>query len=335
MAVRLVSPLQSGVNILPITCLLLPGSIFVSVLSSRLGRFRWAIWIGWAITAIACGLLGLLDQDTPTPTWAVIFSIFGIGSGMVLTSVNAAIQAISPSAVCGRAAAMYAFMRSIGMTVGVAVGGTVFQNVMIRKLDELSLPASIAHNAEAFIDQLKAMEPTDPTRVGALVAYVHGIHGVFWLTTGVALFGLVVSAIIRKHSMDKALESKFMLKGHSRQFSDSSTDTLAPPSYSSGGMDERKLGVYAAVSAETYAYGGWNHGQELFDRSVSSLREDSRKGPIAEAYYIFQDGARIPAQLPSKTKQGGIQVQSLSVHPNEIRGITEQERIALILQREG
>ncbi|KAK1995829.1 major facilitator superfamily transporter [Colletotrichum falcatum] len=213
LSVRFVTPTQSGLNLFPVTCLLLPGSIIVSVLTSRLGRFRWAIWSGWAITAAGCGLLVLLDEDTSTTMWAVYLAVFGIGNGMVLTSVNVGTQAISRVEDCGRAACMYAFARTLGMSVGVAVGGTTFQNVMADRLRDLGLPDAIAKNAEVFATRLAALDPADPERLGALSAYVTGFRGVFWVMTATAGFGFLSSLIIRKHSMDRTLESKFTLAG--------------------------------------------------------------------------------------------------------------------------
>lgn len=213
MSVRFADATQSGINIFPVTCLLLPGSILVSYLTSRLGRFRWAIWTGWVITVVGCGLLVLLDQDTSIPLWAGILSLFGVGNGMVLTSVNVGIQAISRLEDCGRAASMYAFMRTLGMTIGVAVGGTVFQNVMAAELTARGLPAAIAHDAEAFVARLVALRPADPVRVGALLAYVRGFHAVFWAMTATAGLGLAAGLVIRRHSMDRILESKFTLDG--------------------------------------------------------------------------------------------------------------------------
>ena len=164
------TPTQAGLDIFPVTCLLLPGSIVISIVTSRTGHFRWALWIGWAISSLACGLLLLFDEDTPTPVWAVVLAIFGIGMGMLLTSINVGIQAISSIQDAGRAAAMYAFMRTLGMSIGVAIGGTTFQNVMIKKLDELGLPESIAHNSEAYVVKMAQMDPADPVRIGSLRA---------------------------------------------------------------------------------------------------------------------------------------------------------------------
>ncbi|KAK3312811.1 major facilitator superfamily domain-containing protein [Apodospora peruviana] len=167
-AVRFSSPTQAGLNVFPVTCFLLPGSIVISLLTSRLGKFRWAVWGGWVLVAVSCGLLVLFDQNTKTVIWAVILAVFGIGHGMLLTSINVGIQAISNVEDAGRAAAMYAFMRTLGMSIGVAIGGTVFQNLMSKKLEELGLPDEISHNSEGFVPKMRAMDPTDPVHHDAL-----------------------------------------------------------------------------------------------------------------------------------------------------------------------
>lgn len=112
----------------------------------------------------------LLDGQTKTPLWVIIFAAFGTGNGMLLTSVNVGVQAVSRVEDAARAAAMYAFMRTLGQSIGVALGGTVFQNFMIRELDELGLPRDIAHNSEAFVGMMVRMDPKDPVRVDAVQA---------------------------------------------------------------------------------------------------------------------------------------------------------------------
>ncbi|KAL2201510.1 major facilitator superfamily domain-containing protein [Corynascus similis CBS 632.67] len=212
-AVRFAVPIEAGLNLLPVTFSLLPGSIVISLAITRVGRYRWAVWSGWAVATVGCGLLVLLDADTKTPVWVFIFVVFGIGHGMILTSISVGIQAMSHSEDAGRAAAMYAFMRSLGMSIGVAVGGTVFQNVMSNKLDELDLPRSIAHNSEAFVKVMYHMDPTDPKRISLIHAYVAGFHGIYWTITGVAITAVLISLIIGRHSMDKPLESRFTFNG--------------------------------------------------------------------------------------------------------------------------
>jgi EmrB/QacA subfamily drug resistance transporter len=353
MAVRLVTPIRAGINLLPVSCFLLPGSIVVSVLTTRLGRFRWAIWIGWAITSLACGLLILFEEDTRTAVWAMISAVFGIGIGMVLTSLNVAIQAISPARDSGRAAAMYAFMRSIGMTVGVAVGGTTFQNVMFIRLDELGLPREIAKNAEGYIEELHKLESDDPLLINAHDAYVFGLHGVFWVMTGVAIIGFVTSFIIKKHSMDKGLESRFSLAGaaaspyqkryqHRRDGSTDSTikfiplpdpdSDVVPPVY------RRSLDTMAYQGAGMAQYDSdalhvpYGSGPQFDQASHQQSKASSaviRQPPNAEAFYLFPNGARVPARVSV-----GPPVIESPRQPHEIPGLTDQQRASLLMHRD-
>lgn len=121
MSVRGLSPTHAGINLFPAVCFLIPGSVVVAALTARLGKFRWAIWLGWAITTIGCGLFVNFDIHSKLAFVAVALAFFGIGSGMVLTSVNVGIQAIVRVEDCAMAASMYGFFRSLGMPIGVAV----------------------------------------------------------------------------------------------------------------------------------------------------------------------------------------------------------------------
>jgi Na+/melibiose symporter-like transporter len=121
MSVKGHSATRSGVDLVPALVFILPGSIIISLLTTQLGKFRWAIWIGWVITTLGSGLLFLLDTNTSVAVGVVPLFIFGIGSGMVLPSVNFAIQAISRVEDCAMSASMYGFFRSLGMPIGVAV----------------------------------------------------------------------------------------------------------------------------------------------------------------------------------------------------------------------
>jgi fucose permease len=126
MSVRGSSPIRAGVDLFPAVCLLVPGSVVVAILTSRLGHFRWAIWLGWSVTLVACGLFTVFDERTEKAIFALALAVFGVGNGMVLTSVNVATQAIANQTVAKKedraiATCMYGFMRSLGMPVGVAV----------------------------------------------------------------------------------------------------------------------------------------------------------------------------------------------------------------------
>ncbi|KAH6364840.1 hypothetical protein HBI34_158000 [Parastagonospora nodorum] len=208
MSVRGQSPTEAGKDLLPAMCLLVPGSIVVSVITSRLGRFRWAIWGGWTVTTLASGLLLLFGIHTSDVVLYVILAVFGIGTGMVLTSVNVGIQAISRPEDCSMAASMYGFFRSLGMPLGVALAGTIFQNAMSENLAASGSPAEIAHDSERWVYVLRTMAD-EPQKTAILEAYMKGFQYVFMMMTGISGSALAVSFVIRKFSMDKALSTHF------------------------------------------------------------------------------------------------------------------------------
>jgi MFS family permease len=214
MSVRSASSVRAGVDLLPSLIFIVPGSIIVAGLTTRLGRWRWAVWSGWVITILGVGLLLLLDLHTSYAAFAAIFAVFGIGSGMVLTSVNVGIQAISKVEDCAMAASMYGFFRSLGMPLGVALSGTIFQNAMKSKLEAHGLPEEIAHDSERYIYVLRTMAVDSPERIAILDSYLHGLRGVFILMTCVAGSALAASLLIKRFDMNKKLaDNRFSARG--------------------------------------------------------------------------------------------------------------------------
>ncbi|KAF1960648.1 MFS general substrate transporter [Byssothecium circinans] len=209
MSVRGSSPTRAGIDVFPAAFLLVPGSLVVSILTTRLGRFRWALWAGWTITTLGSGLLLLLDLHTSYAILAIILAVFGIGSGMIVTSINVAVQAISKVEDSAMASCLYAFMRSLGMPLGVAISGTVFTNAMSGKLASYNLPETIAHDSERYIYVLRTMAADDEKRTLILESYLHGFRAVFMLMMSVAASALVASLFIQGFNMNKKLHSQF------------------------------------------------------------------------------------------------------------------------------
>ncbi|KAH7130418.1 major facilitator superfamily-domain-containing protein [Dendryphion nanum] len=208
MSVRGATAIKAGIDFFPCLFLCLPGSVMVAALTTRLGRFRWAIWIGWVIITIGSGLFILFDTNLKKPVMIAAQAVLGIGVGMVLTSVNVGVQAISKEEDSAMSASMYGFMRSLGMPVGIALGGTIFQNAMSAKLDSFHMPTSIAHDSESYVYELRRM--TDGIeKTNILESYAHGFRGVFIFMTAVAGSGLLASLFIKKFNMNKALVSKY------------------------------------------------------------------------------------------------------------------------------
>ena len=198
------SPALTGVGVLPLSCGLLPASVIAGLIITRTGRLRWAVWTGWGVTIVSTGLLYLLDQDIHTGAWISIFIAVGFGQGLILGPLVFAAQTIARARDVAQATAMYTFVRTFGMCLGVAIGGTVFQNLSSHYLGNDHLPPNITPNAEAYVTQLKNMPEHSEFRHSVLHAYARAFRGLFAVMTE---FGGLMSLAIGKHTMDKEQES--------------------------------------------------------------------------------------------------------------------------------
>ncbi|KIV87194.1 hypothetical protein PV11_02756 [Exophiala sideris] len=208
-SVKLDSPVRTGVSLLAVTLTLVPTAVVCGGLITRIGTYRWAVWAGWVILTLATGLTIIWDAHTSTAVWVVVLVLLGLGHGLLLNSLNCASQAISLPGDEGAAFAMYAFLRSFGMAIGVGIGGSIFQNVMSVKLEDLNLPTSIARNAEAYITVLKA--GNQPDLAAVINAYTYGFHGVFAFLCGLGGLALVMCCFVGHFAIDKDLDTEHKL----------------------------------------------------------------------------------------------------------------------------
>ncbi|KAH7400778.1 major facilitator superfamily domain-containing protein [Phaeosphaeria sp. MPI-PUGE-AT-0046c] len=201
-------PTLSGVGLVPIIGGLIPTSIIVGSLMTKHGScYRWAIWAGWASIVASTALLIILSSSTPTYAWILLFLTIGPSHGLVLTSLNFALQALAKERDGAYAAAMYTFMRTFGMCLGVAIGGVVVQNRLLVHLASRGLDEGVAKEAEAFILVMNGR--LDGQVLGSYRdAYAEAFRNLFEVLLGIAVLAGVTSAFIKHASMDRALDSE-------------------------------------------------------------------------------------------------------------------------------
>lgn len=196
---------------MPISAVVLPTSALTGFIITKYGRFRWAIWSGWAATIIATALLLLLGTRIRTYAWILIFAAVGVGHGLNFSALSICVQAFADSPDVGYAAGLYTFMRTFGMCLGVPIGGTVFQNRFTYHIRGLDLPGSASTNAEALISTLKAMPKSSGLRQSLELAYARSFQDIVKVLIGVAVLGGLSSLFLKSATMDRQLESKHVL----------------------------------------------------------------------------------------------------------------------------
>ncbi|TVY38551.1 Efflux pump [Lachnellula subtilissima] len=210
-AVKGYTPIISGVAILPETSLVAPMAVIVGVVSSLTGRYRWAIWIGWFLVTLGSGLLILLEPGTSIPGWIFFNFAVSIGTGMLFPAMALAIQAAGRPEDAGHAAAFYSFTRVFGQSVGVAIGGVIFQNQIKQKLLSYEVLAPFAQqyskDATALISVIKGMaEGTDKTHL--IKAYSDSLSTIWMVMTALSGVAFVASLWTKGFSLTQEHNTK-------------------------------------------------------------------------------------------------------------------------------
>lgn len=210
-AVKGYTPIVSGVAILPETTLVAPMSVVVGIVSSITGRYRWALWIGWFLTTLGSGLLILLRPDTSIPAWIFINIAVSVGTGMLFPAMALGIQAAGRPEDAGHAAAFYSFMRVFGQSIGVAIGGVIFQNQIKQKLLSYEALAPMAQqyskDATALISVIKGMAE-GPDKTHLIKAYADSLGTIWIVMTALSGAAFVASLWTKGYSLTQEHNTK-------------------------------------------------------------------------------------------------------------------------------
>ncbi|EFX00832.1 major facilitator superfamily transporter multidrug resistance [Grosmannia clavigera kw1407] len=205
-AVKGYSTVITGVAVLPITLTVAPAASAVGVITGITGRYRWSIWIGWALTTMGSGLLLLLKPDTSVAAWIWLNVPLGVGTGMLFPAMGLSIQAACEPVLNGQASAFFSFLRTFGQSIGVAVSGVIFQNSFKRKLAALPAFASLAnqysHDATSVVAIIRHM-PASVEKTQLVKAYNEGLHVIYVSMIAFSAFCLILSVFLRGYSLNQ------------------------------------------------------------------------------------------------------------------------------------
>ena len=118
------SAVQTGLIYLPIAV----GALVFSPLSGRLvGRYgaRPSLLVSGVMIAVASTVLALLPETAPVWALMTVFAVFGIGFSMVNAPITNAAVSGMPLDRAGAASAVTSTSRQIGVSIGVALCGSV------------------------------------------------------------------------------------------------------------------------------------------------------------------------------------------------------------------
>jgi MFS family permease len=124
-----VSPLRSGVLLLPLIVMQAVVEIIAGALINRTGHYRGFIWAGTSLMTLGTGLYIYFGSDTPVAVVVGLEIVGAFGPALLFQAPMIAIQNTVNQVDTAAATASLGFVRSIAMALSVVLGGTVFQVV--------------------------------------------------------------------------------------------------------------------------------------------------------------------------------------------------------------
>ncbi|MEW2110782.1 MFS transporter [Streptomyces albidoflavus] len=201
------SPLETGLRLLPLTFAAMAAGLVGSRLLPRLGP-RAMVGAGFTLTAVAVLVLtGMGDHDNP-PLLIGGFVLLGLGLQTTLFSSYESMLSEAPKEEAGGAAAIGETSYQLGAGIGIALLGSVMNAAYGPGLRHVEgVPAAAAADARHSLGEAYdvARELGGPAgaalRTAAKDSFVHGLHVTLVVSAGLLLLG-ALAALRLPRSMD-------------------------------------------------------------------------------------------------------------------------------------
>ncbi|KAG2047840.1 MFS general substrate transporter [Suillus hirtellus] len=200
------SATSSGVKMLPYS---LSCSIMSSVsgmVVTRTGSYRPVMWFGWISMTLGWGLMTMLDTTTTVAAQEIYPLITSLGVGCLFQSPLIAIQAAMPIKDMATSTGTFMFLRTLGSTVGMAMGEAVISSVLQQKLQGIQ-GLTIDTSATALNGNIKRISSiSDPiVRHEVMHAYSRSISTIWIVSTPLSAFGLFLVLFIRSYTLKRTI----------------------------------------------------------------------------------------------------------------------------------
>lgn len=208
------SPVISGVALFPLSFTVAPSATVSGILCTVTGRYRWAIWSGFALSTLGLGIMYLLDVTTSIAAWIFLMLPAGLGMGILFPSLGLAIQASAAPDDMALAVAMFSFFRAFGQALGVAIGGVIFQNRMRHNLLGYPILAPMAdeysRDAAGLVQVVRSMSDTGSQGAQKILlkqAYTDSLSVVWIVCCGILGVAGLLSLLTRAYDVNRGIDS--------------------------------------------------------------------------------------------------------------------------------
>jgi len=199
---------------------LLPMPIVIMIVAPLSGRFsdkigsRWLLFCGMLLIALGIYLMSDLSLNMEWEHLILPLAVCGLGMGLALAPMTAAVMASAPMEKSGGAAGILATMRQVGAVLGISVIGAVLQNQLVTNVREALLPMSQIppYIQKRILDELSSGRlgmgqsiPDLPGTLGNQIVqllkeeFTRSLNSAMMISVFVCIAGAAVALVVRSH----------------------------------------------------------------------------------------------------------------------------------------
>ncbi|KAF7897360.1 hypothetical protein EAF00_005588 [Botryotinia globosa] len=216
-AAHLSSPTHSGVQMIPITLIAIPGAAIGALALSKWGKYKHLYITEFALLAAGIGSPSTLTKSSSTSQWIFLQIFPSVGAGMVLDTLLPAVQAGVAEVDSAAVTASWSFVRSFGNIWGVAMPGAVLNIYSTRYADKMITDptARLAlQNGNVYSSATREFIESfaEPTRSQIIGVFTKALSRVFLIGMVFPVLAFLLSFREREVKLRKVLETEFELE---------------------------------------------------------------------------------------------------------------------------
>ncbi|QSS61569.1 hypothetical protein I7I51_03746 [Histoplasma capsulatum] len=194
-AIKGVSAVNSGINILPTMLSVVVGGIAAGTLVSKIGYYTPFMILSTVFSSVGTGLMITFTKETGHAKWIGYQVLYGFGLGTGMQHGHMAAQTVLPKKDVPIGAALMLFAQSLGGAIFIAVGQNVFTNGLASRLATIpgiDVSTLVDGGATTLRDHIKSPKILDRVLSEYNDALLEAFHVAFALACLSLLGGLAM-----------------------------------------------------------------------------------------------------------------------------------------------
>jgi hypothetical protein len=211
------SPVRSAALLLPITLVQTASSTISGLIVHWTGRYRESILFGWACWAVGLGLYSTLGEKDGLSKQIGYAILTGVGCGNTLQPALIAVQAGVPRRDMAVVTSFRNFMRNFGGSIGLAVAGSILNNVIASSVRSLDMSRedrkALLKSPNNYLNKHSGAE-AERIRQALVPAYRDGFRIVFLIGASLAALAFVLCLFLMPQvPLDRSDDEKLKEEG--------------------------------------------------------------------------------------------------------------------------